>query len=352
MIYTSNYLHSFVNTMNYIFSFLILSFIILFFVNVMWAGLNLALAITNGIESIVVGQDLVENVYFSTYFKWILLADVGWILAIVVYMLRRKQYMTDSELNYLSYQPLNNRKICVLIPTFNEAESIESVLNDYLNHKWVSEVIVVDNNSKDGTPDVAERAGAKVIRKQKNMGFSHSYVMGLKEALKTDADIVTTTEADGSYNAYDLDKMIPYLENCDMVIGTRYVQVLTEKGNQNKLRHVWGNLLLAKLIQIRYFSLLHMGIVNLTDVGCLYRAIRLDALQKIIDKTTYPGTDKPIGGVAFALHLTMLGIENNLRIVEVPVTFKKRVGKSKTGSNEVGKGIKYGLRFLWFILTR
>jgi len=152
--------------MNYIFSFLILSFIILFFVNVMWTGLNLALGITNGIESVVVGQDLIENVYFSTYFKWILLADVGWILAIVVYMLRRKQYMTNSELNYLSYQPLNNRKICVLIPTFNEAESIESVLNDYLNHKWVSEVIVVDNNSKDGTPDVAEKAGAKVIRKQ------------------------------------------------------------------------------------------------------------------------------------------------------------------------------------------
>lgn len=54
--------------------------------------------------------------------------------------------------------------------------------------------------------------------------------------------------------------------------------------------------------------------------------------------------------MAFALHLTMAGIENDLRFVEVPITFNKRIGKSKTRSNERLMGIRIGLSFLWFIL--
>ena len=81
------------------------------------------------------------------------------------------------------------------------------------------------------------------------------------------------------------------MNNTDVVIGTRQIQVLTEKGNQNSVLHVWGNFILAKVIQFKYFSLLHMGIVSLTDVGCLYRLMRRDALEKIVDEVNLISND-------------------------------------------------------------
>ena len=117
--------------------------------------------------------------------------------------------------------------------------------------------------------------------------------------------------------------------------------------------YVWGNFLLAKLIQIKYFSLQHMGIVSLTDVGCSYRCIRRESLTKIITQFTNSKTGevivKPESGL-FALFMTMIGIKNNLRIVEIPITFKKRIGVSKTESDKKIKAVKYGLEFFWFIL--
>ena len=177
--------------------------------------------------------------------------------------------------------------------------------------------------------------------------------MGFKESLKTNTNILVLTEADGTFNSRDLSKMVPYLDNADMVIGTREIQVLSEKGNQNKMFYVWGNFLLAKLLQMKYFSLLHMGVISLTDVGCAYRCIRRDALEKIIEQFTYPNSDKvivkPKSGL-FALFMTTLGIRNDLRIVEVPVTFQKRVGISKTKSDKKLRAIRYGLEFFWYIL--
>ena len=96
-----------------------------------------------------------------------------------------------------------------------------------------------------------------------------------------------------------------------------------------------------------------MGVVSLTDVGCAYRCIRRDALEKIIEQFTYPNSDKvivkPKSGL-FALFMTTLGIRNDLRIVEVPVTFQKRVGISKTKSDKKLRAIRYGLEFFWYIL--
>ena len=192
---------------------------------------------------------------------------------------------------------------------------------------------------------------SKQIKKNENKGFSHSFVLGLKESLKTDANIVVVTEADGTYSGGDLSKLLPYLENSDMVSGSRQTQILTEKGNQNSGFFVWANFILAKLIQMKYVSLEHMGIVNLTDVGCVYRIMKRESLEKIVDKLTHNGTDQPIGGVGIGLYFTMQCIENDQKIIEIPVTFKKRIGKSKISGVSTGKTIRVGLNFLWLILT-
>lgn len=337
--------------MNKSFFLLSISFVVLFLINITWLSVNIYFFVVQGIESIVSGQTLGENIFYSTYLRWIILSDLIWIGFLLIYMLKRKRYKTDSNLHYLQYHPIENPIICMIIPTYNEELSIGNVVNDFLKQKFVKYVIVIDNNSKDKTTEIAEIHGAKVIKKKENKGYSHSLVMGLREALKTDANIIGTTEADGTFNAYDLKKMYSYLENCDMVIGSRQNQVITEKGNQNSGFYVWANFFLAKLIQIKYLSLKHMGIVNLSDVGCVYRLIKRESLEKIIDNLTYPNSEKAVGGIGIGLFFTMIGIEKDLRIIEVPVTFNKRIGKSKLETNKFSKAVKVGIIFLWLILT-
>jgi len=327
-----------------------ITFIILFFINVGWLTSNLYLTIIGEIESFVKGTNPIENIYYSSYLKWILLIDVLWLLIALFFMIQRKNFKTDAKLHYLNHKPILNPKICVVLPAYNEAEAIAEVVRNFQKNKFVKYVIVIDNHSSDGTADIAEKCGSRVIRNDKNMGFGYSYALGLKESLKTDANIIVTAEADNSFNSYDIPKMLPYLDNCDMAVGTRQNQVLTEKGNQNSLLHVWGNFFLAKLIQIKYFSLLHTGVVNLTDVGCNFRLFRAEALKKIVNELTYPSTDKVKAGIGVAIHLTMIGIQKDLRIIELPVTFNKRAGKSKIGSNRRIRAIKIGLIFLWLIL--
>lgn len=325
---------------------------ILIIINLIWIGMNLFFMAKDGLQSLLQDRNLIESIYYSIYLRWILLIDIIWISIALAFMFRRKTYKTDSKLHYLHYEPITKPKLTIIIPSFNEELSIGKVVDDFFKHPMVKSVIVIDNNSSDKTTEIAEKSGASVIRKNENKGYSHSLVLGLREALKTDCNIIGTTEADGTYNAYDLNKMIPYLNNCDMVIGTRQSQVITEKGNQNSLFHVWGNFFLAKLIQIKYFNLNHMGVVNLTDVGCVYRLIKRTSLEKIIDDLTYPNSDSPIGGIGIGLFFTMLGIEKDLRIIEIPVTFNKRIGRSKIQSNKFPKAVKVGFNFLWLILTK
>lgn len=337
--------------MQIIYFLLAISFGILLVSNLTWVISNIYMFVVNGIESIITGQTLIENIYYSKFLRWLILLDVLWLIIGFVYILKRKSYKTDSNLHYLQNLPIENHKICVIMPTFNEELSIKKVLEDFQNQKHVKHVIVIDNKSTDETVKIAKECGAKVIEKIENKGYSHSLVIGLNEALKTDANIITITESDGTFNGYDLEKMVPYLNNCDMVVGSRQSQVISEKGNQNSGFFVWANFLLAKLIQIKYLSLDHMGIVNLTDVGCVYRIMKRESLEKIINKLTYPGSDKPIGGEGIGLYITMLGIENDLKIIEIPITFNRRIGKSKLTGVGKGKTIKIGMRFLWLILV-
>ncbi len=211
---------------------------------------------------------------------------------------------------------------------------------------------MIDNNSTDKTVEIAKQCGATVITKEINKGFGDSCIVGLNEALKTDANIIALTECDGTYSSSDIQKMIPYLDNCEVVLGTRLIQVLIEKENQNGMFNTWGNFFIAKLIQLKYFSLLHMGVISLTDVGCTFRCIRRDGLEKIIGRITNDYNKKiDKNGWLIIPYLNMIAIQNDLKIVEVPITFKKRTGgMSKSGVGRKSKGLLYGLRFIWFVL--
>lgn len=324
-------------------------FVILVIVNLVWLSVNLAIWASNGLQSLLGGMNFVERIYYSVYLKWILLADALWLCGVLVFALNRKHYKTDTRLHYLEYKPIKEPHITVVIPTYNEEDAISNVVKDFVVQRNVKCVIVIDNNSTDNTVRIAKKAGAIVIQNEKNMGLAYSCVRGFQEALKSGSNIIALAEGDGTCSAYDLEKMAPYLDNADMVVGTRQLQVLSEKGNQNKMIYVWANYYLAKLIQIKFFSLLHRGVVNFTDVGCIFRVIRSESLEKIMEKF-FDKTGKVIPGLNFTVFMPIIALQNDLRIIEVPITFKKRTGVSKTESDKTMKAIKIALAYIWFIL--
>lgn len=338
--------------MSLLFIIIAISFVILLIVNISWISINVAYFIIFGIEDIIKDENLVQSIYGSIYFKWIILCDVLWLCLIGSYIIKRRRYKTE-ESNYLSYNKINNPNICIILPTYNEEKVVGKVIKDFKIQPNVKNILVIDNHSEDKTVKIAEESGAKVIKKEKNMGYSHSCIMGFREALKTDSNIIVLVDADGTFNAYDLSKMIPYLDNCDLVIGSRQIQVLSEKGNQNTMFFIWGNLFLAKVLQLKYFSLQHTGVAEIEDLGCSFRCIKRESLIKIIDAMDKAFIKNKIYELPFSplgTYMAMISIENNLKIIQIPITFQKRIGESKSGVSKKKDAFRVGMYFLWAIL--
>jgi len=333
------------------FAGLIISFIPIFITNIVWGVITIILLVANGIQYFLQGGGFIESVITSNFLKWILLMDATWIISFFIYWVSRKEFRTEKEKHFLQFYPINNPKICVVIPAYNEESTIQEVVKDFRNHRNVSDVIVIDNHSEDKTVELARLGGAKIITKDLNRGFAHSIVIGFKEALKTDANLIVLTEADGTLKANDLNKMLPYLDHCDVVNGSRQLQILAEKGNlRESAIHIWGNYFLAKLIQLKYLNWTHLGIASFNDIGCMLRIFRRETIEKIRDEMNYPGTDIPVGGISFPLFLIMKCLEKDFRIIEAPVTYSKRIGISKIGSEKIHKNLIGGLHNLWIIL--
>jgi glycosyltransferase involved in cell wall biosynthesis len=258
------------------------------------------------------------------------------LLMVTIYYYQRGSYRaSDLPLSY----KIERINICVAIPAYNEEESIYDVVKDFKSIPFVSKVIVVDNNSYDNTAKLAQKAGAIVI-KEYRQGYGHASIRGLKECLINDnANVIALVEGDSTFRALDLYKMLPYLEHADMVLGTRTVPLLIEKRSQLDYFYYLGNIFLAILITLKYID----KHIKISDVGCTFRIIRRDALERIIDKLKE-------GGNAFSPHMIMVALENSLNIIEVPITFWKRRGKSKGASANKWKGIKTGLEMLKIII--
>jgi glycosyltransferase involved in cell wall biosynthesis len=264
---------------------------------------------------------------------------LGGFLLIVIVRLRK-----PVENGIIKYNPMYAPSVCVALTAYNDEISIGDAVTDFRGQPVVKKVIVVDNNSVDRTSKRALEAGALVMKEEKQ-GYGYACMRGLREALKfTDCNIIALCEGDMTFNAYDLRKQVPYLDNADMVIGTRTTQELLAKNSQLDLFYVWGNLFLAKLIQIKFIDIKCLGRVRLTDVGCTYRIIRREALQKIINMLS-------VGSDHFSPHMIIVALKNNLKVVEIPITFKKRVGVSKGAGGSKKKAVKVGLSMLKHILT-
>lgn len=226
----------------------------------------------------------------------------------------------------------NGKRVSIVFPAYNEEKYISDAIKDF-SLDVVDEIIVIDNNSTDKTAELAKKAGAKVI-KEERQGYGYACQRGLREA---SGDLIILCEPDGTFLGKDVRKLLAYIDDFDFVLGTRTSKELIREGANMGFFLKWGNWSLAKIIEILYNG------PNLTDVGCTFRAIKRSALEKIQDKFT-------VGESHFSPEMMILALKNNIKTIEIPVNYTKRVGESKITGQKL-KAFKLGLRMVWLIFS-
>ena len=210
----------------------------------------------------------------------------------------------------------NGSKVTVVFPAYNEEPNIAAAVRDFLATGMVDEVLVVNNNSKDRTGECAAAAGARV-ELETTQGYGAALRRGLRDAT---GDFIILAEPDGTFVGRDVIKLLAYSEDFDMVCGTRTTrELIWEQANMGWFLRL-GNIIVAKLLQFLFNA------PSLSDCGCTLRLIRREAAQKITDKLTVTASH-------FLPEMVILGLRERLRVIEIPVNYRGRVGESKiTGS--------------------
>ncbi|QQG40200.1 MAG: glycosyltransferase family 2 protein [Candidatus Aenigmatarchaeota archaeon] len=226
------------------------------------------------------------------------------------------------------------RTVSVAIPAYNEEKAIARVIRDF-KKPYVDELIVVDNNSKDRTADFARRAGARVVRETKQ-GYGHAIMRGMREAK---GDWIVVVDADSTYVADDMEKLFAYTDVADLVLCTRVTRELVEPGASMGPFLFYGNLFIGKLMELRFGRK-----IKCTDLGCTFRLVKRTALKKIISKLY-------VGGAHFSPHMRIVAMENGLKVIEIPIRYRARVGESKLSGTNIPRSFMLGLKMIKLILT-
>src|SRR6266849_7980868 len=232
------------------------------------------------ISSVITGKGISSSLFFSMPQSLIWLATTLPLLlgleAVAFLLFSRRRW--SGIPHPVRWEVIPNHNIVVAMTAYNDEASIGDAVQEFRTQPDVKQVVVVDNNSTDRTAELASAAGARVVQEPKQ-GYGYACIRGLREALLfPKVNVVVLVEGDMTFAGKDLSKLVPYLDNVDMVVGTRTTQELTTEDSQMSWFFVWGNLFLAKMIQVKFFDIKHWGRVRLTDVGCTFRAIRVEAL--------------------------------------------------------------------------
>jgi glycosyltransferase involved in cell wall biosynthesis len=225
-----------------------------------------------------------------------------------------------------------SKRVSVVLPAYNEEGYIRPAVEDFFVPDVIDEVIVVDNNSRDRTADEARQTRARLVHESKQ-GYGHALRRGLKEAT---GDIVIMAEPDGTFIGRDVLKLLAYADDFDMVCGTRTTRELVwAQANMGWFLRM-GNWTVAKMIQFLYDG------PSLSDCGCTLRLTHRRAIEQIQDHLT-------VGGSHFLPEMVILALKRRLKVIEVPVNYRGRVGESKITGNLKGT-LKTGFRMIGIIL--
>jgi glycosyltransferase involved in cell wall biosynthesis len=224
------------------------------------------------------------------------------------------------------------KRVSVTMPAYNEADGIYGVVREFLGIPIVDEVIVVDNNSTDGTAAIAREAGAKIVHEARQ-GYGYACRTALRAAT---GDYVLLAESDGTFQSTDIHKFLLYGEDFEVVFGTRTSKSCIWKGSNMGWFLRYGNWAVAKLLEY-----MHNG-PCLTDVGCTFKLLRKEAVECLDGLWT-------VGGSHFSPELMITAVRSGLVCVEIPIHYRPRLGTSKiTGS--LWKAFRLGLRMIALVV--
>ncbi len=221
--------------------------------------------------------------------------------------------------------------IIVIIPAYNEEESISEVIGD-IPKDLVGEIIVVNNNSTDNTAQNAESAGATVLY-EPHMGYGYACLRGISyaESKSERPDIIVFLDGDYSDYPEEMSELVKPIfdDDMDLVIGSRTLGESAEGALFPQ--QIFGNWLAVNLIRLLYG-------VKFTDLGP-FRAIKFDRLVELnmVDKT-----------YGWTVEMQIKAAKNKFRCAEVPVRYRKRIGVSKITGTLSGS-FKAAFKILWTI---
>ena len=223
----------------------------------------------------------------------------------------------------------NGKRVSVIIPALNEQDSIELVIWDIPKH-LVKEIIVVDNGSTDRTSEVASHAGARVVCENRR-GYGAACLKGI--ACTNNPDIIVFMDGDYSDYPEEMEQIItPILKGeADLVIGSRITGTASERVLPQHA--YWGNKLTTWLINALYHY-------RFTDLGP-FRAISYKHLILLgMQDNDYGWT----------VEMQVKALIHGLKVIEIPVSYRKRVGKSKVTGTLAGS-LKAGIKILYTVFS-
>jgi glycosyltransferase involved in cell wall biosynthesis len=227
----------------------------------------------------------------------------------------------------------NNKKVTLVFPTYNEKNSIYSAIVDFQYQGVVDEIIVINNNAAEGTSEeVAKTSAVEVV--EKTQGYGAAIRRGFLEAT---GDYIIVSEPDGTFYGRDVVKLLSYIEDFDVVYGSRTVKELIWRGANMGIFLKWGNYAVAKMMEFLFNT------TSLTDVGCTMRCINRKALRHLEPYFT-------VDGSFFGPEMLVLSVMMRMRIVQLPVNYTKRIGGSSVTGSKI-TAFWLGLRMIRLIFS-
>jgi dolichol-phosphate mannosyltransferase len=219
----------------------------------------------------------------------------------------------------------------LVLPTYNEAENIESLVAAVRSKlPGDARVLIVDDDSPDGTGRIADRIAAEhegvgVLHRPRKEGLGPAYIAGFRRALAEGAELVLEMDSDFSHDPAYLPRLLAAAEHADLVLGSRYV----EGGGVSE----WGTLRRAISRGGSAYARLLLG-VDVRDLTGGFKCFRREVLEAI-DLDTIESR-----GYAFQVEMTYRALERGFRVVEVPIVFRdRRAGISKMDRSIVAEAI-------------
>jgi dolichol-phosphate mannosyltransferase len=225
-------------------------------------------------------------------------------------------------------------RVLVIVPTYNEAENIAALIREVRNLDIDPEILIIDDNSPDGTANIVKTIMERdpkvhLIERPKKMGLGSAYITGFKWALDRNFDVVVEMDADFSHDPKDIKRLVENLENCDAVIGSRYVKGVSVVN--------WP---ISRLL-LSYFANLYARVitgVKIRDLTSGFKAIKTECLRVI----NLDGIKSD--GYAFQIEIHFNLWFKGFKVCEIPIIFvERRAGKSK-----LNKGIIW--EAFWMVL--